>query len=318
MTSGFRRVRSIAALVCACAALIVASPGAAQTTLAALLLEPGGQSTVHPADLALREWKQLDLTREQVSAIRGIQNRVLDAAEPVIEALHGLEPPRPEIWWGEAEPDEEKMRRSFRELTELEIDFFVRFVELGREVYELLDPHQRETLRALQRTPPDPRLTFPEEARLCIGGYASGGFVLNSQVTVHYAVSFEGDTAEVGVVWVGRAEEELYGTAAPPDPPDIPDAPRFLTGGNMENWYVQYDRETNRAWLDTERIDLGSDNVILLHGVEWLHDPPEVMGTHRIPSRLYTGGCRGDRDWSDILTAALLENESIRAFVGMD
>lgn len=311
-------MKRLAALMCLGGALIVAGPVAGQTKLATMVMAPDGESMIHPAALALREWKELDLTPEQVSQIRAIQEQIMEAITPLLEALQAQEHrPDPEIWWGAAELDEQELRKSFHEISEREADFFVRFVDLGRRVYDLLDSRQREALKVLQRNASDLG-KVPAQDRPCERGNSSGGFVLNPQVRVNYTASFTKDTAEVGVVWVGRAEEKLYGTAALPDKPIIPDVPEFLSGGTMENWYVQYDRATHRAWLDTQRVDLGRDNVILLHGVERLHERPEVIGTHRIPSRVYTGGCRSGTDWTEILTATLMGSEPIRAFIGQD
>lgn len=308
----------ISALACICGALIISSPVAGQTELATALMAPDGESTVHPAELALRHWKDLNLTADQVSQIRAIQDEMMKALMPLLETLQAQEHrPDPEVWWGEAELDEQNLRRSFHAISEREADLIVRLVDLGREVYTLLDSPQREALQAHQLSAETRNPSAPRE-RLCVGGNSSGGFVLSPNVVVNYTVSFQKDTAEVGIVWVGRAEDKLYGAASLPDEPVIPDAPDFLSGGTMESWYVQYDRETHRAWLDTQRVELGRDNVILLHGVERLHERPEVVGTHRIPSRVYTGGCRSGMDWIEILKVTLMDSEPIRAFVAQD
>lgn len=311
-------MKRISALACIGGALTLASPVAGQTEIATALMAPDGESTVHPAELALRHRKELDLTPEQVSQIRAIQDEMMEAFMPLLETLQAQEhKPDPKVWWGEAELDEQELRRSFHAISEREADLIVRLVDLGQEVYTLLDSRQREALQVHQLNAETRNASAPQE-RLCIGGNASGGLLLSPKVVVNYTVSFQEDTAEVGVVWVGRAEDKLYGAASLPDRPVIPDAPDFLSGGSMENWYVQYDRETHRAWLDTQRVELGRDNVILLHGVERLHEWPEIVGTHRIPSRVYTGGCRSGTDWTEILRVTLMGSERIRAFVAQD
>ncbi|MEJ2187267.1 MAG: hypothetical protein P8Z36_15250 [Gemmatimonadota bacterium] len=297
--------------------LICAPTLEGQTVPAVVLTAPYGVSTEHPADLALREWQRLGLTPRQVSKIQDIRDRLTEAASPLLNVVQNQDHRLPAgVWWGATKVDERKLRALFRETSERKADFFLRTIELGREVYELLDSRQRETLKALQREAnARPLGASNRPPRPCVRGNASGGFTLSTQVMVAYSVEFAEDTAEIGVVWVGRGAHELHGTSSLPDKPVIPDAPESMSGSTMETSYLQYDRATHRAWLDTRRVPLSDDNVVLLDGIDRLQEPPDIVGTVRIPTKLYTGGCRGSMEWREILQAAIMNNERIRAFI---
>jgi hypothetical protein len=76
-----------------------------------------------------------------------------------------------------------------------------------------------------------------------------------------------------------------------------------------------YDVEQHVAWVHTQRVQLGQDNVVLVHGVDRLHELPTVVGTLRIPPAFHTGGCPEGVRWTELLRAHMEAVPEIREFL---
>lgn len=313
------------------AALLATAPCSAQTspapratalnsaTVARLFASASEQRISHPALLALEHWEELALTPAQVSRMRQIQEE-LGVAYMVLLNRQLSEPAPDSVWLSEKAIDEAAIRTTLRRQADEDADFTIHLLRLGQEAYRSLSPVQQRTLRTLHQEQASiaQQPAAERTPRLCTSGGAGGGFQVNPRVAVVYSVDFYGDSARLGAVFVGRAREKLYSTPSVPRKPVLPESTGLLSGGTIGSWYMQYDERHHVAWVDTQKVELGPANVVLVDGVEILHQPPTVIATARIPERVFTGGCRGNVEFTDILRNQLESVPEVRAFMGPD
>lgn len=287
----------------------------AQAGQPSLVARRGGDGTSAPAVLALQHWDSLGLTPAQVQGIRALQAELLSALSQRFEDVDGASAALSSLWLG-TPLDTLALKSDLERELRRDYSLIVTLVATGQKVFALLDADQRELLRSLhQRELERAReALLPSTPPSCTRGGSSGGISFSDRAMVTYSVSFEGDTAQLGMVFVGRADQP-FGGGKPREKPVIPDAPEFLSGGTMGSWWVQYHRETGRAWIQGQEIELGSGNVVLLRGVDSLHEVPQVVRTLRIPAEVYTGGCGEHGSWSEILRTHLEANPEVRAFL---
>jgi Spy/CpxP family protein refolding chaperone len=273
-------------------------------------LAPAGQ---HPTSLALQHWEELDLDDAQIREIRSIENEfvrvMMEALRPDVAAT-----PDPTVWWSEVEPDRDELRRRFSRGVEQEVDAYLHMVETGRQVYRLLRPAQRERLKDLQVQSVEESMQTPGiAARSCRSGGQGGGMSVLPGIVITYGVSFDGDTATVDAVFVGRAEHAFYSS--------IPPHPRSESarggGGSMGVWSVMVDRDSRTAWIHDRPVELGANNLVLLDGIDGIRQPPEIVAMLRMPPRIHTRGCEEER-FSEILLRSVKEVPEVRAFLDLD
>lgn len=280
---------------------------------------PGMRNGIpHPASLALAYFDSLHLTPEQVQELRDIQDRVEEAMMEELLA-HLQEGPRlPGLMWSQEPPDPDQVRARFQEQAEAEAAMFLRLLAGRDEVFRVLSPDQKETLLGIHRdrysrtAQPNPEAP---PSRPCTRGGAGGGGTISDRVAMVYSVDFHGDSAQVGAVFVGKADGKLHSSPSPGPRPQLPDGPRFLSGGAIGIWHLGYDEDSHTAWVQDRRISLEYGNVILLEGVERLQEPPRLAGIAKLPSMIYTGGCPPGRSWSIILREELQKVPEIREFM---
>lgn len=68
------------------------------------------------------------------------------------------------------------------------------------------------------------------------------------------------------------------------------------------------------VWIDSTRVDLNGNNVVLLQGVDRVMRMPDVEGLTSVPRYFHTGACR-DIDASGALRAHVLASPAVRAFL---
>lgn len=282
-------------------------------------MQPWGGSISTPVLLALREWDTLQLSPEQVQQIRRLQEELSPAFRALVsEQMRSALPPS--IWWSDESVDEASLRARYHRMAEQSATVTLRLLEARDRVYSVLNPEQRARLKALQRQEVEERtasLRADPVHRPCESGGSGGGFRLSDRAQVVYSVDFRGDSLRIGAVFIARAEDKLFGVPKLPEKPALPDSTGFLSGGTAGRWYLQYDQREHTAWVHTQKVPLGEDNVVLVDGIDGLHRPPRVGGTLRVPPSVYTGGCpRGER-WSEVLRAHLEKAPEIRAFTGL-
>lgn len=159
----------------------------------------------------------------------------------------------------------------------------------------LLTPGQWQELRAIEERHPGERehaAGRPQETT-CRGrtGGGGGGVRLTDSSEASFSYSFKGDSTYLEALFIGRADERIHGSPTKMERPDFEGASRMLTGGPMGWWWMLYNRENHIAWVDTTAVPLREDNVVLVQGVDRLHDRPTIVGTIRIPAAVPMNGC---------------------------
>lgn len=278
----------------------------------------GGQRIPHPASLALELFDSLQLTPRQVLEIRDIQERMEEAMFAIMARAASTATPLQASLWNEEDIDEAELRSRFQRAAEVQADLFLSVFRARGEVFEVLSEKQRLELlnayrtRYAQPTPPD----SPAVSTLpCLVGGSGGGSQVSDRVRLVYSADFEGDSAHIGAVFVGRADVKLYGSPAPRERPQFPDGPKHLSGASMGIWSMGYEETTETAWVHTKAVPLGEGNVVLLDGIDSLHELPTVVGVVQMPSRVFTGGCPQGRPWHQILLEELESVPEIRDFI---
>lgn len=278
----------------------------------------GGQGVPHPASLALELFDSLRLTPQQVQEIREIEERLEEAMVSVMARTANASPPLHSFLWSEEDLDEAEFRSGLQRNAEVVADFFLSLFRARDEVFHALSGDQRLNLliayrtRYAQPTPPD---SLARSTRPCLVGGAGGGSRVSDRVALVYSVDFEGDSAKIGAVFVGRADVKLYGSPPPRERPQFPDGPKVLSGGSMGIWHMGYEETTQTAWVHTRGVPLGEANVVLLDGIDRLHELPRIVGVVQMPSRVFTGGCLEGRPWHQILLEELEAVPAIRDFI---
>ncbi len=163
----------------------------------------------------------------------------------------------------------------------------------------------------------------------CSGG-AGGSLMLNERAGVAYSVSFAGDTTgkdsvHLQAIFVarGKAGWKNRAESTPLARPVRPGSTGSLSGADLGDLSMSYDRSTNTAWVHDQKVVLDSFNVVLVDRVDSAGGPPIVVGKLRVPPHiaLQPGTC-GKRaqpqglQWMDAVRAALLKSPEIRAFAG--
>lgn len=325
MRSILRLPTVLAAFVLAAApGLGAQTPGAGTPSLPPAMLGPigaSGHAVPHPALLALQKWDTLGLTPAQVDRVRGVQAGMSAAFQAwAVEAMRDTA--LGSSMWTDTVVDEAAVRAALHRAADQQTDLVLSLLRARNQVYAVLDPAQQRLLRQFQADAVSRGGRFAGAAegqrpeRLCTTGSSSGGFQLSPRVAVQYMTQLHGDSARLEAVFVGRAERRLFGAAGLPPRPDLPGAPGSMSGGTIESWYMQYDPRAHVAWVHTRKVPLGGDNVVLVDRVDVLHEPPPVVGTARVPSTVFTGGCRNGRELQDVVRAHLEKSPEIRAFMG--
>jgi Spy/CpxP family protein refolding chaperone len=309
----------LAPLLLAAGGLRAQTP-APSTAPPVLRLRQSGQAIPHPAHVALQEWDTLGLTPGQVERVRDIEDGTAALFVEWIEERGG-DSLLAAALWTDAEVDEGAVRAALRRDADRRADLVMGMVRAKRQVYEVLTPAQRSLLTRLQRAAVtrvaaggEPDLARP--APPCVMGASGGGLTLSPRAQVVFSLQHQGDSARIGALFVGRGKRGASASAKLPIRPALPESTGPTSGGSMGTWYMQHEAAANVAWVHTQRVPLGDDNVVLVDGIDLLHQPPTVVGTLRVPSTLFTGGCRDGFDLSAVLRERLERSPEVRAFLG--
>lgn len=280
-----------------------------------LALPLGVGVAIHPAPMAIGEWQRLGLSPEQVRQLRDAQDDMERAYLAFASAMRDALV-YPLVLWETREISEAELRVVADRKARQEVEFMLQLLKARDQVFEVLTEEQAVQLRELYREElkkmRDQAMDEPER-HLCTHGGAGGGASLSPKAKMVYSVTFEGDSARIDALFVARAEDRLRGVSQLPPRPDLP--AHSLSGATAGRWYLMYDRKSGTAWIDDRAVGLHDDNVLLLHGIDSLHEPPSVVRTLRIPEMFYTGGCQDDQQWSDLLRDHVMGVAEIRSFV---
>jgi hypothetical protein len=273
-------------------------------------------ATVHPVTLALREAYALGLSRDQVDALVDIEEELSRAFVRFAMSVQD-DVVRPSTWWADEPVDEVALRSASLRAAEKQVDAVLLLLHLrdrvfdvltGEQKAQLLEAHQRDLeghWEELMRRPP---------ARPCTEGGSGGGGILTDRSQIVWSVTFGQDSARIDGLFVARVEDRHRSGVMIRPRPNVP--PGAASGGSAGVWHLLFDRETRTAYVHDQAIELGQDNVVLVHGIDRLHDLPDVVGTLSIPARFYTGGCLDGEDWVDALRNHILSVRQISEYVG--
>jgi|GEM_PF-2186428 len=277
-----------------------------------------GEAIPHPVHLALKEWDTLALTPDQVEQVRRIQEEMHDGFDLWAEPVPG-DPALTSALWGAAEPDEAAVRAALYRFADRQLAMVLRLSEGQKKLRAVLTPEQGVLLGELQVAAVTRAVEAREQERArvmrCTEGSVSGSGKRSDRVALQFTAEYLGDSARIQALVIGRAERRLHGTAKLSPRPSLPENAEIRGGGNLESWYVQYDERAGVVWVDTKKVPLGDGNVVLLDRIERLHEPPVVVGTTRVPSTFFTGGCQDGRPMIEHLWDHLERIPEIRAFM---
>lgn len=277
-----------------------------------------GPDVPHPASLALELWDSLQLTPRQVQDIRGIQDRLEEVLFSLMVAAASSTPPLHALVWSDDSIGEEELRAVFERGAHAMASVVLGFFETRDEVFDVLTHEQGLKLREAHRvryaqaTSPD---TPVPPTRPCVVGSSSGGSRVSDRIHLTYSVAFDGNSATIGAVFVGRADVRLHESPSSRGRPELPDGRELTSGTSMGYWYMGYDRRTRTAWVHTQEVPLGDANVVLVDGIDGVHELPRIAGVLQMASPVFTGGCPPDRPWQQILVEELEKVPEIRAFI---
>jgi len=253
-----------------------------------------------------------------VQDIRGIQDKLEEEIFSHMAGAPNSTPPLHSLLWRDDSIDEEEIRSILEQQAHAAAGLVLRLFEARDEVFDALTKEQRLKLREAHRVryaqPTSSDAPVPP-TRPCVVGAASGGSRVSERVQLVYSVDFDGDSATIGAVFVGRADVRLHGSPSARGRPDLPDGPEFLSGGSMGFWHMGYDRKTRTAWVHTQEVPLGGANVLLVEGIDGVHELPRIAGVLQMSSPVFTGGCPPGRPWHQILVEELEKVPEIREFI---
>jgi hypothetical protein len=270
-------------------------------------------TVIHPVFLALQKAHTLGLSRDQLDGL-------LDLGEEIERAFIGFATStsddvlRPSIWWEDEPVDEAALRATSLQAAEKQVEAVLQLLQLRDQVFEILSEEQKTQLLGTHWEKID---RYRQEAkqrpmRPCIQGGSGGGGILSDRAQIVWSVTFEQDSARIDGLFVARVEDRLRHGVPPRPRPDVP----ALSGGSAGVWILLFDRETRTAYVHERPVELRNDNVVLVNGIDRLHDLPDVAGTMFIPARFHTGGCLDGEDWVDALRDHVLSVPEIREFIG--
>ncbi len=162
----------------------------------------------------------------------------------------------------------------------------------------------------------------------CSGG-AGGSLTLNERAGVAYSVSFAGDTTgkdsvHLQAIFVarGKAGWKNRAESTPLARPVRPGSTGSLSGADLGDLSMSYDRSTNTAWVHDQKVVLDTFNVVLVDRADSVGGPPVVAQRLRLKPviALPPGICakRGSGDglvWQDSIRAILFRSPDVRAFI---
>ncbi|SRR6266542_3268073 len=267
----------------------------------------------HPVSAALAYWDSLGLTETQVRQLRHIserlENRFAQAAVKIFPDSSALL----HLW--RSEPiDSAALAKSAHDKVATETSLVIATLRARDEVFAVLTSEQRVRLNSLVHPVAGSALRPERPTRLCTLGGIGGSSVISDQVDLVYSLDLKGDSAYVGTIFVARADEKLQSSPRRLSKPDLPGAPGFLSGGTSGRWWLQYDRREHAAWVETRRIDLGQNNVVLVQGIDRLTKDPDIAGLVRVESPFYTNGCRS-AELTELIKEQVLKSARVRTFI---
>lgn len=279
----------------------------------------------HPVSAAIALWDTLDLTEEQIRALRKVQDRTETEffdlyARQVFDTTALLR------YWRPGPVDSMAVLRETRAELEPQVRVMLAMLRARDETFAILSADQRARLDSLVVMPAIAGLFTRPEAVLdslragtairgtmrshpCDRGGSGGSVRLSDRAELIYSIHYEGDSARIVAVVVAQADDEL--TRAPGPPPQAPQEVRG-GGGSVGRWMIQ--AAEGAVWIDSTRVELNGNNVVLLQGVDRVTRMPDVEGLTSVPSYFHTGACR-EVDDSEALRAHVLASPEVRAFL---
>ena len=274
-------------------------------------LEMGG--IPQPAAAALAYSDSLDLSEAQISKLRRVVERIEQAGMSML-MLHAAD--SVDVWemWTVAPIDSAAMDRKARDKASKEVPFVLALMRARDDAFEILRPDQLAQLNRIIRKKFGPTRSSERRIRPCTTGNSGGSAKLSDSVELLWSLTFRGDSAEIQTIFVAKADDKLYNDGTAADRRTPPSASERISGGTSGRWWLGYDDKLGVAWVDSQKVSLEQGNVVLVQGVDRLRTPPTVVGTVRVPSRFYTGGCQ-NQSARDFAKEHVLRSPAVRKFI---